>query len=45
MQFVAVHSRHVDVSDQAGGFGETGRREEIGSRREGLNCMAERPFR
>ena len=36
VQLVSVHPRHIDVSDQAGGFTETRRREEIRSRREGL---------
>jgi signal transduction histidine kinase len=37
------HRRHMDVSDQAGGFGETRGCEEIGSRRESLDAVAQRP--
>ena len=34
------HRRHMDVSDQAGGFGETRRCEEFGCRREGHDVVA-----
>ncbi len=43
VELVAVHPRHIDVSDQAGGFTETRRCEEIGCGREGLDSVAERP--
>jgi len=33
---------HMDVSDQAGGFGETRRREEIGCRRKRCDVVAKR---
>jgi hypothetical protein len=36
------HRRHMDVSDQAAGFGETRRCEKIGCRREGRNVIAKR---
>jgi hypothetical protein len=34
------HRRHMDISDQAGGFDETRGREEIGGRRESLDGVA-----
>jgi hypothetical protein len=37
------HRRHMDISDQAGGFDETRGREEIGGRRESLDGVAQRP--
>ena len=37
------HSRHLDVSDQAGGISEAMRREEIGGRPESLDSVAQRP--
>jgi hypothetical protein len=36
------HSRHMDVGDQAGGFSEKGRCQEIGCRRECFDGVAER---
>ena len=36
------HPRHVDVSNEAGGFNETRRREEIGCRRVNLDIVAQR---
>ena len=43
IEFDAGHLRHMDVSDQAGRFNKTGRSEEIRSRRESLDVVAERP--
>ena len=43
VQLVSTHPGHVDVSDQADGFTETRRCEELRCRREGLDCIAERP--
>jgi hypothetical protein len=43
VQLVSVHPGHIDVSDQADGFTETRRCEEIRCRREGLDGIAERP--
>jgi len=37
------HGRHMDVSDQTGGFEETRRCEEIGCRRKSLDSVALRP--
>ena len=37
------HRRHMDVSDQAGSFGETRGREKIGCRLESLDGVAQRP--
>jgi Histidine kinase-, DNA gyrase B-, and HSP90-like ATPase len=37
------HRRHMDVGDQAGGFGETRGCEEIGGRAESLDSVAQRP--
>jgi len=34
------HSGHMDVGDQASGFHQTRRREEIGGRRESLDAVA-----
>jgi hypothetical protein len=42
MELEPGHRWHVDVSDQAGGFGEPRRCEEIGSRREGRDVVAKR---
>jgi hypothetical protein len=42
MEFEPGHRRHMDVGDQAGGFGETRRCEEIGFRRKGRNVVAKR---
>jgi hypothetical protein len=42
IKIVAVHPRHMDVGDQAGGFAETRRSEEIGCRRKDFNGVAER---
>jgi hypothetical protein len=42
MELEPGHRRHMDVSDQAGGFGETRRCEEIGCRREGRDVVAKR---
>jgi hypothetical protein len=36
------HCRHVDVGDQAGGFGEVRRCEKIGGRRKGRDSIAKR---
>jgi hypothetical protein len=36
------HSRHMDVSDQAGGFDKMGGREEMGCRRESLDRVPQR---
>ena len=43
MQLVSVHPRHVDVGDQADGFTDARRCEEIRCRREDLDGIAERP--
>ena len=43
VEFDAGHRRHMDISDQAGGFDETRGREEIGGRRESLDGVAQRP--
>src|SRR5271155_4274499 len=40
IEFDPGHRRHMDVSDQAGCFNETGRCEEIGCRREDLDAVA-----
>jgi hypothetical protein len=37
------HRRHMDISDHAGGFDETRGREDIGSRWENLDDIAQRP--
>ena len=37
------HCRHMDISDQAGGFDETRGHEEIGGRRKSLDGVAQRP--
>ena len=39
----SVHRGHMDVGDQASGFDKARGREEIGSRRESLDAMTERP--
>ena len=41
VEFDPGHPRHMNVSDQAGRFHETRRREEIGSRRESLDVVAQ----
>jgi hypothetical protein len=43
VEFDSGHRRHMDVSDQAGGFGETRRCEEISCRREILDGVVQRP--
>ncbi|UVK41776.1 hypothetical protein LHFGNBLO_000117 [Mesorhizobium sp. AR10] len=42
MEFEPGHRRHIDVGDQAGGFAEARRGEEIGCRREDRNVVTER---
>jgi hypothetical protein len=42
MKLDSSHRRHMDVSDQAGGFAETRRCEEIGCRRESRDVIAKR---
>ena len=42
IEFEPGHRRHMDVSDQAGGFAETRRCEEIGCGREGRDVVAKR---
>src|ERR1700730_10200280 len=42
VEFDPGHGRHMDVSDQAGRFDEMRRCEEIGSRRESLDGVAQR---
>jgi hypothetical protein len=42
MELDSRHRRHMDVSDQAGGFAETRRCEEIGCRRKGRDVIAKR---
>ena len=41
VEFDSGHRRHMDVSDQAGRFHETRRREEVGCRRESLDVVAQ----
>jgi len=40
MEFDPAHRRHIDISDHAGCFTQTRRSQEIGRRREGLDCIA-----
>jgi hypothetical protein len=42
MELEPGHLWHMDVSDQAGGFGQMRRCEEIGCRREGRDVVAKR---
>lgn len=42
---ISVHPRHIDVSDQAGGFAKTRRGKEIGCGREDLDGVAKRPHK
>ena len=42
MEHEPTHRRHMDVNDQAGGFGEARRCEEIGCRRKGHDVVAKR---
>jgi hypothetical protein len=41
MELQSGHPGHMNVDDQAAGFDETRGSEEIGSRRESLNSVAE----
>jgi hypothetical protein len=43
VEFDPGYPRHLDVGNQAGRFGETRRREEIGRRRKSLDGIAQRP--
>ena len=43
IEFDSGHRRHMDISDQAGGFDHTRGCEEIGCRRESLDSIAQRP--
>src|SRR5215510_692674 len=43
VEFNSGHRRHMDISDQAGGFDHTRGCEEIGCRRENLDSVAQRP--
>ena len=40
----STHSRHLNVADQARGFGEERRCEEIGCRRKSFDSVTQRPY-
>ena len=44
MELNSSHSGHLDVGDQAGGFGEERRFQEIGCRRERFDGVAQRRY-